>query len=684
MSVYVSTLTLEGAKLEGDNPLPQFRARNPHRDVVQDGSFTAELLEGFGDDTGERILPYRVQDRYSRKREPIVLKTIVLENERLKATFLPDYGGRLYSLYDKIAERDVLYRNPVFQPANLAILNAWFSGGIEWNIGHVGHTFATCSPVHAVKLTDGEGAEFLRIYEYERCKGLFWHIDFHLPPGAEELQVYVRIANDNEEAVPMYWWTNIAVQETERARVFSGTDEAVYIAPGLGGHGLGRLPDLPSLPGADASYPMNYPFSNEYFFQTPSDCLAPWEAVAYEDGRLFYERSTSRLRYRKMFCWGAHEGGRRWRDFLAKPAEGGYVEVQGGFAPTQLHGQKMPGRTEWDFAQLIGMRDMEASASDAYADDWLAARDAVAALVEERIGEDGTYAAYERMRGLAELEGGSPLHAGSGWGALERLRREAASGDAEGAGVPSGFAFGEATLGEAQAPWLSLLQDGRIPDASVEAIPSSWMVQEEWIALLRESLADSENPENRTWTAYMHYGVMLLEKGLEREAEEAWQASLALRPSAWVYRNLAALERRNGDGDRALGYLEQAYLVSGGFPDRAFAEEYLQLLVQRRYYDKAWLIFESLPETIAAGDRVRIILGEAALALGKDEYMRQLFETEFAVIREGEVLVIDLWYKYNARRIAAKRGVELTEELVEEAKRLFPPPGPIDFRMIGS
>ena len=144
MKVYTSIVELEGAPLEGENPLPMFASRNPHREVVEDGSFTPELKAGFGDDTGERYLPYRMQDRYTRRRKPMALKTIVLENELLQAVFLPDYGGRLYALKDRRTGRDILYRNPAFQPANLAILNAWFSGGIEWNIGQVGHTFGTC------------------------------------------------------------------------------------------------------------------------------------------------------------------------------------------------------------------------------------------------------------------------------------------------------------------------------------------------------------------------------------------------------------------------------------------------------------------------------------------------------------------------------------------------------------
>ena len=86
------------------------------------------------------VLPYLVQDGYGRDRRPAEHKVAVLENDVLRATFLLDLGGRLWSLVHKPTGRELLYRNPVFQPANLALRNAWFAGGVEWNIGTIGHT----------------------------------------------------------------------------------------------------------------------------------------------------------------------------------------------------------------------------------------------------------------------------------------------------------------------------------------------------------------------------------------------------------------------------------------------------------------------------------------------------------------------------------------------------------------
>lgn len=676
MPVYKSTISLQGAAIEGSNPLPMFRSRKHDREVPDNGSLPERLRAKLGYDTGERYLPYRMQDRYSRSRTDMKLETIVLENERLVAVLLPQYGGRLYSLTDKETKRNLLYTNPVFQPGNLAILNAWFSGGIEWNIGQLGHTFTTSSPLHAAKLTDAAGNEFVRLYEYERCKNVFWHIDFHLPAGSDKLIVYVRIINDNDKAVPMYWWTNIAVEETPKCRVFSSTDEVIYIDHNVKGFGLGHLPHLPTVTEADVTYPLNFPFANEYFFQTPEACRAPWEAVAYEDGRLFYERSTSMLRYRKMFCWGNHPGGRRWCDFLANPGEGNYLEIQGGLAPTQLHGLDMPARSEWDFTQVFGLTDIDVARTEQQ--EWQQANDYVYRCVDALAGEEEVIELHRKLRVEAHKAPATRLYDGSVWGSLE-LRRRERMGDCR---VPEGLDFPvvEDKAATDDHDWVMLLKEGRMPERDVNESPCSWIVQEEWLDLLTASLQDEANA---SWNAYMHLGVMLYEHGREDEAIEAWHKSLQYKPSAWVYRNLAVAMKQRKRLDEAADMMERAWQVSQSFPDRALAEEYLNLLVEGGQFEATWRLYQSLPTEFAGSDRIQIIVGAAALELNEEAFIQRLFQKEFAVIREGELLIIEHWYRYHAKKLAASRNEPLGDAHIQEAMQKFPPPNNIDFRMIG-
>ncbi len=159
-SVYTDITEIEAALPDGENPLPFFR--NPVRDtpVQVSDSFPPRYKTLIGSETGYRILPYTKQDRYGRRRERMHIPSVVLENEMLKAVFFHGFGARLGSLVSKKDGRELVYRNDVFQPANLAIRNAWFSGGIEWNVGQYGHAFSTCSPVFCAKMTDGQGNRF--------------------------------------------------------------------------------------------------------------------------------------------------------------------------------------------------------------------------------------------------------------------------------------------------------------------------------------------------------------------------------------------------------------------------------------------------------------------------------------------------------------------------------------------
>ena len=80
------------------------------------------------------IYPYPMLDSLSNRRIEKTYKAVYLENEYLKVTVLPEIGGHLYAIFDKTANRDVLYTNHVMKYGLVAIRGAWISsGGIEWN-----------------------------------------------------------------------------------------------------------------------------------------------------------------------------------------------------------------------------------------------------------------------------------------------------------------------------------------------------------------------------------------------------------------------------------------------------------------------------------------------------------------------------------------------------------------------
>ena len=114
----VEPYRIPAADLGPANPLPPLRPARPKPLKPAD--------EGdYGKDVG--VLPHRMQDGYNRDRRGRDFLAVVLENDFLRATFLPEVGGKLWSLVHKPSGRELLFCNPVFQPCNLAIRNAWTS-----------------------------------------------------------------------------------------------------------------------------------------------------------------------------------------------------------------------------------------------------------------------------------------------------------------------------------------------------------------------------------------------------------------------------------------------------------------------------------------------------------------------------------------------------------------------------
>ncbi len=673
-----SFIEIPGSPLAGENPLPVFRSPNRDKPCVSDGSLLPEELDLLGYEAGFRVLPYRMQDRYGRERSPLKIKTIVLENDFIRAEFLPEYGGRLRSLRDVAAGEEILYTNPVFQPANLAIRNAWFSGGIEWNVSQFGHTYTTCSPVFCGLCLDADGREFLRIYEFEREKQLFWQIDAHLPPDSRCLLVHVRIINDDAFSKPMYWWTNIAVKEEKDCRVFSESDEVIYINPetlniGSGGFGHGKLPGLPTLKGVDASFPCNSLYANEYFFQNSALEESPWEAVAYRSGTLVYERSTQPLLYRKMFCWGTHAGGRKWRDFLSEPVHGDYFEIQAGLSRSQVHGMNMRADSVISFTQVFGRTD--ASPRRTIDAGWPEAKDAVRKAVQSAMPASRVRQIHAELEACALNPIRRMLHEGSGWGALEKRFREVHDSRA----LPAGLEFSASTLGREQAPWQALLETGVLPPFPAQASPASWMTEKKWLAELGKSL---ETPAARTAGALLHYGVMLYENGLADDAFSAWRESLEKEPSPWALRNLGFAFMQGGDTSSACEQYRKAFELWGDSLDPAFAEEYLKLLSDSCRWDEAWSLVESLSPQTAAGDRIRMLTGIIAFHRKQYDLVELALSADYSVIKEGETTLTDLWYLNEARKLAeAMPGSSFAAQL-DRARASLKPPARIDFRLL--
>jgi len=663
-------LVLPAARLGPPSPLVPFVVETANlvtRNMVDPSVPDAEARYiGYGYVDG--CLPYLVQDDYDRQRRPRAFRAAVLENDLLKATFLPELGGRLWSLVHKPDGRELLFVNPVFQPANLGIRDAWFSGGVEWNFCWIGHTPLTCSALFAARAELDDGTAVLRLWEWERVRQMPYQMDAYLPDGSPVLLVRVRLVNADDRTVPIYWWSNIAVTERPDVRVLAPVDSTLSFDY------AGKLSAVPYpyRRDRDVSYPTNCPRSGDFFFRIPKGQY-PWVASVDGQGRGFFHSSTSLLMGRKVWVFGMGRGGRRWQDFLNTPGHA-YIEIQGGLTRIQSQCAPMPPHCEWEWLEAYG--PVQADAPTVHGADWPTAWQAVDRQVEATIPFQRLEQELARTRAMAERPPLEVLHRGSGWGALERLRRQRAG---EPPAAPTSLTFDDDGLSDEQQPWLELLESGTFPETAPQEPPASYMIQDPWRQMLEESVQAGRSDH---WLAWLHLGIMYLAQKRYDDARRAWEASLSRRPSAWAHRHLAALAALQENHQEAARLYPLAVEL---------APEYVRLVVEcgraliAAGRPREWLqLVETLPLPVREVGRIRLLEARAALAVDDLARAGALLERPDLVItdiREGEGGPAHLWYAYQEKRLAAAEGVAVDEKLRERVRREFPPPPHLEFRL---
>jgi hypothetical protein len=645
----LDTLEIPFAPLGADNPLPPLGGGGDVHEGVDMSAADAAMQERAAYGHLSSILPYTLQDGYGRERRPARLPVAVLENETLRATFLLGLGGRLWSLVHKPSGRELLYRNPILQPANLGLRNAWFAGGVEWNLGTTGHTALTCEPLHAARVSGPGGVPALRMWEYERSRGLVYSIDAWLEPGSPVLLVGVRVTNPSAEAIPVYWWSNIAVPEVPGVRVLAPADRAYHFSY----ERRLMLVDVPGSDGHDLTYAERAPRPGDWFFDS-AGAERPWVAALDAEGRGLVQASTPRLSGRKLFVWGQSAGGRRWQELLSGPGHA-YLEIQAGLAPTQLEHLPLPGAETWSWVEAYGLAEADAAAVHG---PWPAARGAVEDALGSLLAETPLDGALSRLEASAASPPLEVLQHGSGWGALEQLRR-ASSGEPPlaGAGTP----FAEETLGAAQAPWLELLEDGRLGSSSPTAAPVSYVVGPGWTSLLEQAGDD--------WSTWLHRGVARWHAGDRDGARAAWEESVAAEPNAWALRNLAVAEPA-----AAARLLREAHALAPEL--RPLTVELLDALIAAGEAAAALETVDALGAADRAHGRVRMLELRAAIDAGALDRAQAILDDPALVVadlREGEVSLDALWWAYQE----ARAGRPLDDAL----RAAHPLPDRLDFRM---
>ncbi len=650
---------IPAAALGKENPMPDIKnVSYIHAGYKMTDKIGKDELPYIGKGMIQTMLPYKMQDGYDRNKKEKAFRAAIVENSHLKAVFLPEVGGRLWSLYDKEKQRELLYVNPVFQPANLALRNAWFSGGVEFNVGIKGHNPLTCSPMWCAVDTCEEG-DVLRLYEYERIRGVVYSINVWLPEDSPVLYIKGRIENTSNETKHMYWWSNIAVPETKETRIFVPTDESFLSFYNENSYVLDKA-SIPLHEGLDVTYPSGIPSSRDFFYKIPEKSHK-WIATADKDGNGLLQCSTQMLKGRKLFVWGQGQGGRNWNEWLSEEGSA-YIEIQAGLAHTQLEHIPMEGNSAWEWTEAYTALELSPEVAHG---DYTRATAQIESYISSRIGNPDLLPFPKQSNAKAS----SIICSGSAWGAVEEAVRGKRLSDI--------CEFRETDDSEAEE-WLTLLKRGMFSEPETDEEPKSYVMGEFWLKRL-------ESLPNQSWYSLLHTGIIKYAAQDIAGAKEAFEQSIAQTPSSWAYRNLAMLYKNElGNIPFAKNCILKAFELKQNCP--SLCCEVAAVLIESNE-NEMWLnIYGTLSDSVKSLGRIQLYRVLSLMRLNRLREAADILTPTFTMndIKEGELSVSQLWFELYRRLYAEENGMEYSAQntqLLKDADKKYPLPKRLDFRM---
>jgi tetratricopeptide (TPR) repeat protein len=332
----IEEITLPTYALLGENPNPVFRSQ-------------------YG---VAHIYPYTLQDEIGPLATKKTYRALVLENQYLRLTVLPDLGGRVYSVYDKVSQREVFYRNSVIKFSPLAIRGAFFSGGVEFSFP-VAHAPTTADPVNWDMRQHEDGSASISIGGIEHISGMRWTIRLSLYPDRCALAQDVRLHNPTPIPGRYHYWTNASLDSDDhtefvyplqrvRSYEFAGTAswplarlDLITSQPGLPG-----MEGVPMWPAARLHAPINFRWEKDMLAQVSIfgrevnwDFFGAWQHSS-NTGYAHFARHQD-VSGMKLWSWGRSEVGIVNQSALMDDGSL-YAETQCGAMETQLDFDFLP------------------------------------------------------------------------------------------------------------------------------------------------------------------------------------------------------------------------------------------------------------------------------------------------------------------------------------------------------
>lgn len=282
------------------------------------------------------VYPYAMIEKVFDEKVDKIYKAIVLENDYIQITLIPELGGRIQYGYDKINDYDFFYRNNVIKPALVGLTGPWISGGVEFNWPQH-HRPSTFDPVEYEIIENSDGSVTVWMSEIEKMSRMVGKVGITVYPDKAYVESKGSSYNYSDMPQNFLWWANIAVHVHDKYETFFPLD-VKFVAD----HGKR---DMTSYPFADTIYyNVDYPslpkekrnITNYDNIPVPMSYMALGSDFDFFGGYDFskevgtmYVSNHHTAPGKKQWTWGNSEFGLAW-DRQLTDNDGPYAELMAG------------------------------------------------------------------------------------------------------------------------------------------------------------------------------------------------------------------------------------------------------------------------------------------------------------------------------------------------------------------
>jgi len=286
--------------------------------------YPARRLPRIFRDDWWNIYPDTLDDIIGGPKRDVDYDAIILENEHLRLTILPELGGKIWSVYDKNARQETVYVPDCIKPGLVARCGAWIPGGFEFNFP-IGHHMHSMRPRPCAIVESGPERAVAMMEFPDARTSMRMEVRVALVAGEARFHIYYTIANPTVLAHRWYMWTNVGILAHDDWRMFS---KAKYMVSG------GSVLSYPiSRQGLDISYYKNRLFSMDSFIVAHQEDFFGCYDYRREHG-LVHVAPWKELAGKKCFTWGT-----TYREYDAvrvfSDCGDDYLEIQVGVMETQ-------------------------------------------------------------------------------------------------------------------------------------------------------------------------------------------------------------------------------------------------------------------------------------------------------------------------------------------------------------